>query len=761
MFASLPYIPGHPPTHPEPLSRYLPPLLEDVTSTWLRSHLSPGSWVLDPFGASSLAPIEAARAGFRLLVSANNPIARFLIELAANPPSEDDLRTALAHLAASRKGDERLELHLQNLYSTFCEQCGREIIAKEFIWERGANAPFGRIYECPYCGDSGERSTTPADEAHALKYSARGLHWARALERVAAAGDPDRAHAEEALSAYLPRSVYALFTLINKLEAFPTEFATGPIQGSAFQRNLAALLLIAFDKANTLWHYPIARERPKQLTVPPRFREKNIWMALEEAVEQLASSRPGVPLTVWPEQPPATGGVAIFEGRLRDLTDQLPRGPEIPFNAILAPFPRPNQAFWTLSALWAGWLWGRDAVGPFKSVLRRRRYDWAWHTTALHAALSNLNQLVSKNTPFFGLIGEVEPSFLSAVLVAAELADFRLQGQALRADSGQAQILWQVNAENEKVFESNHPRDISGLASAAAKDYLTERAEPAKYIHIHAASLSAIIDQGDLSSEERLPSESYTRIHEAFDEAFTYRRGFIRFGGSDKSLEVGQWWLQADREISGRSQPLADRVERLIAEQLIKNSITHISEVDATICTLMTGLYTPETELLLACLNSYGEEKPPGSGNWQLRAQDTPKARQEDIMAIRKSLINIGEQLGFTASEEYAVLWKDQPEKVAYAFFLTASAMFGRFLYNDTYPPTRSLIVFPGGRANLVAYKLRHDARINNALDQGWRIIKFRLIRRLAETPLLSNENIDEQLALDPLMDDAPQMRLL
>ncbi|MEJ2349907.1 MAG: hypothetical protein P8Y03_08985 [Anaerolineales bacterium] len=761
MFTSLPYITGNLPTHPEPLSRYLPPLLENVTTTWLQSHLAGGSWVLDPFGASPLAPIEAARSGYRILICANNPIARFLIELAANPPSEEDLSGALAQLAASRKGNERLEPHIQNLYSTYCEQCGREIIAKEFLWERGANAPFGRIYECLYCGDGGERSATPADEAKAMKFSSGGLHWARALERVAAPGDPDRAHAEEALATYLPRSVYVIFTLVNKLEGFPREISTGAVQGSGIQRNLAALLLIAFDKANTLWHYPIARERPKQLTVPPRFREKNIWMALEEAVEQLIRSKPGVPLTIWPEQPPETGGVAIFEGRLRGLKEELSLGPEIPISAILAPFPRPNQAFWTLSALWAGWLWGRDAVGPFKGVLRRRRYDWAWHTTALHAALSNLDELVSKNTPFFGLIGEVEPSFLSSVLIAAEIAGLKLLGQALRAESGQAQILWQVNTDKRRVAERDQTGETSGLASAAAKDYLAERAEPADYIHIHAASLSTIIDQGDVSSEAMLPSESYARMHEAFEEAFTYRRGFIRFGGSDKSLEVGQWWLQADREISRRSQPLADRVERLIVEQLIENSLTHRSELDATVCAHMTGLYTPEIELLLACLNSYGEERPPGSGNWQLRAQDTPKARQEDIVAIRRSLIHIGEQIGFKVVGESPVLWKEQPDKVAYAFFLTASAMFARFLYSEPYPPARSLIVFPGGRANLVAYKLRHDARIKNAIDRGWRMIKFRLIRRLAETHLLNRENIDEQLALDPLMEDAAQMRLL
>lgn len=761
MFASLPYIPGHPVASQEPLSRYLPPLSEGVASSWLESHVSPGTWILDPFGASPLVPAEAARAGFRVLVAANNPIARFLIELAANPPSEQDLRTALAYLAASRKGDERLELHIQNLYRTVCEQCGREIIAQEFIWEREANAPFGRIYECPYCGDNGERSTTSADEAEALRFSRGGLHWARALERVVAAGDPDRAHAEEALSAYLPRSVYALFTLINKLEAFPTEFVMDPAERPDVQRHLAALLLIAFDKANTLWHYPMARERPKQITVPSRFREKNIWLALEEAVEQLSSSAPRVPLAVWPEPPPATGGVVIFEGRLRDLRDQLSKGSEIQVNAIVAPFPRPNQAFWTLSALWAGWLWGRDAVGPFRSVLRRRRYDWAWHTTALHAALANLNDFVTKNTSFFGLIGELEPNFLSAILAATNLAGFELQGLALRADRGRAQIVWQINSERRRAIGKNRPPDISLLASTAAENYLTNRAEPARYIQIHAASLSAIVDQGEISPEEGPPSEYYARIHEAFDQAFTFRKGFVRFGGSDKTLETGQWWLREYGEISRKSQPLADRVERSIAEHLIRNPTTTFSDVDSAVCSTITGLYTPESELVLTCLDSYGEEGPPESGNWHLRAQDTLRARHKDMVAIRKSLVSSGEQIGFITAEQNPVLWKEQSGKVAYAFFLTASAMFARFLFDDLYAPSRSLIVFPGGRANLVAYKLRHDARMKNALEQGWRMIKFRLVRRLAETPLLNRENLDEQLALDPLMDDDPQMRLL
>jgi hypothetical protein len=89
--------------------------------------------------------------------------------------------------------------------------------------------------------------------------------------------------------------------------------------------------------------------------------------------------------------------------------------------------PRPNQAFWTLCALWTGWLWGREAAGPFKSVLRRRRYDWSWHTTALSATLSNLAPLIIPGIPLFGIIAETEPGFLTAVMTAADITGFNLQ----------------------------------------------------------------------------------------------------------------------------------------------------------------------------------------------------------------------------------------------------------------------------------------------------------------------------------------------
>ena len=112
-----PYIPGMIPAEPGPLARFTPPLEDGVISAWLSRHAPAGSWVLDPFGFSSRLVLEAARAGYRVLVTVNNPITRFLLEMSANPPLETDFKAALADLASAKKGEERFGAHLQSLYS--------------------------------------------------------------------------------------------------------------------------------------------------------------------------------------------------------------------------------------------------------------------------------------------------------------------------------------------------------------------------------------------------------------------------------------------------------------------------------------------------------------------------------------------------------------------------------------------------------------------------------------------------------------------
>lgn len=475
-----------------PLSRYLPPLPGEVTQAWANRIAPASAWLLDPLAASPRFPVQLAGGGMRVLVTAGNPIVRFLLDLAAHPPTESDLRAALSDLAIARKDDERLELRLQNLYQTDCAACNQKIPAEFFTWESKSGALLSKTYTCPACGDMGERPASEEDLKRAAQWShSEGLHRARALERIAALDDPDRVHAEEALRLYLPRAVYAFGTLINRLDGISTS--------DERRRCLVALTLYALDQCNNLWPHETERPRPRQLSLSGTFREHNAWLALEKGIPFWTRFSPveqtEIAHSLWPEELPENGGLSIYEGPLREAAPQLA---EIPFTALVGIIPRPNQAFWTLSALWAGWLWGRAAVAPFKAVLRRRRYDWQWHAEALRALFKTLAQTVPKNTPFYALIPEIEPDFLSAVFLGATASGWQVQACEYEKNSELATITFlQKKTANKKAS----PPDLN-FTRRALRQTLAKRAEPADYLSLHLAVLSALAKKNHLIFHE-------------------------------------------------------------------------------------------------------------------------------------------------------------------------------------------------------------------------------------------------------------------
>jgi hypothetical protein len=762
------------------LGRFLPPIPEGIGAAWLRGQFPAGAWVLEPFGAAPRLTVEAARAGYRVLAAINNPIARFLLELHANPPTESELRTALADLAVAQKAGERLEPLLRGLYRSECAVCHQPVEVQAFIWERQASAPGGVIYHCPHCKENYERPASAQDTARAGRFTSGELHRARALERVTPLDDPDRAYAEEALEMYLPRTLYALVTLVNKLESFPP----------ARRRSLAALLLAVFDQSNVLWPHPAARHRPRQLTTPPRFLEKNIWLALEGAIHTWTASlgatagpNSPLPVTSWPNIPPESGGICIFEGRLKDLADQerLTGEPVIATGAALAALPRPNQAYWTLSALWAGWLWGHAANASFKSVLHRRRYDWEWHTEALYSAMRNLHLLLAPGTPIMGLIGETEPGFLSAALLSAELAGFDLQDMALRLDEGQAQILWkrsEVDPAERRPPAGARAQNLPAAIQAAVQDHLRQIGEPASYPHLQAAALVSLVQSHRLltaEGPESAAAERFKQLAAGLEEAFVLPNAFSRYGGSSRSLETGVWWLPgeaAQRRLiraTGPQVSFTDRIEMEIVRLLQKNPGISFEQMDQILCAAFTGLLTPSRELIQECLASYGVEHPPGSREWHLRPEDAPATRRADLESMKSLLSSTGTRLGYqvelveTGDGRFYQKWTEPGRGAASHFFVIASAMLGSVVFSQPGEdfPTRQIIVLPGGRARLVEYKLNRDPRLRAALQEGWRLIKFRHLRRLADDLGLERENLEKLLDLDPLANRDPQLPLL
>jgi hypothetical protein len=714
--------------------------------------------------------LEAARAGYRVLVTVNNPITRFLLEMSANPPTETDFKAALADLASSKKGEERLGAHLQSLYLTPCEKCGNEIYADAFLWRKGESAPYARVYTCPHCEDSGEREANPLDIEKARKIATTdALHRSRAFERVVALEDEDRIYAEEAIEYYLPRPLYFLTTVINRIDSLNLT--------PERRRALNALILIACDAGNTLWDHPSERRRPKQLNVPNQFREHNLWMQLERAIHRWTETASPVVIASWPEKLPENGGICIYEGRLKELAEEVKKA--IPIKAVIGSLPRPNQAFWTLSALWSGWLWGREAVEPYKPALRRRRYDWAWNATASNAAFTHLFGLLHLGTPFFALLSEPEPSFLTSALTAASAAGFDLQSVALRTEHDPIQLVWTCGEHLKRQPNAAEIEDVR----EAIYTHLLERAEPASYLHVHAAGLIALARPHALKQRDQEFDEALRSTHSLIQRALEEDPRFVHYSNGE-SVDTGLWGLSdvtlsaakslahGSRDSSPRShrpeavsplrgendmkESLADRVEVAVVTFLQRHPNSIFREVEQDLYPRFPGLLTPSQGMIYAVLSSYASKV---DGLWKLRPEDLAAARRHELDTITELIESIGRRMGYsTAKQEKNYIWEQNGE-IGRTFYILASALIGRALAETPYPPEKTVIVIPGGRAALATYKAQRDPALAARIKEV-QVVKYRLLRTLIELPVLTRETFEEQIAGDPLEKSKSQMIL-
>jgi hypothetical protein len=732
--------PGTPPARSGPLSRFLPPLDIGSTTRALEALDAEGEYLLDPFGSSPTFLLEAARRR-GVVVAANNPVTRFVLRRTVLPFRLTDLQSALAHLSAAAMDGTRLEPFMLDLYRSECGRCGRPVAVDTFVWERELDVPVLKVYACTQCGHSGEEPTTPGDRERALAYPRRGLPYARALEQAASADDPDRQNVEAALSVYPGRALYGLITLVNKLEQLGLEEAS--------REAAQALFLSAFESVNSLWGYPEGRTRPRQLVASPRFREDNVWRALERGLDEWALADPELEWMEWPAQAlPGPGKMAVFPGPVRELAETLPSGGRPLVATVL---PRPNQAYWTLSALWASWLWGREAAAPIKVVLRRRRYDWVWHAGALKNAIQALAPALPESTVLLGLMPEAEPGFVSAALAGFDSAGCRLTGRSLRMTDGQAQFAWVVERRPPPAA-SSQPMRRAIVTSAVS--FLRAYGEPATFATLHAVVWS------DLAAA-RLPGAWWDHesgpplqvINDVLEGLLAEPETFVRLEGK-ADPESGLYWLYDPRGAAG---PLSDRIEVAVLAEVQRAEEIEALGLEARLCRTFRGAHTPDRRLVAACLSSYASEEAPG--HWRLRPEDALPARQSDLSEVRRQVEGLGGQLGYEVRSTGFIQWVKPDGEAQFVFQVQDTAAIGEAMAAGVTPPR--IVVLPGGRAALIAEKERRDPRWRAWLAAGGRVVKFRHIRRLAAESTLQPANFDSRLGIDPPEHADPQLPLL
>lgn len=731
---NVPYISGSGPPPKLPLGRFLPPVPKGMVTAWCRENLHSGDWVLEPFGFNPLIPIEIALAGHPVLVAVNNPIQAFMLQVIASAPKKGELVAALQDLAVSSKGEDRMEPYIRSLYQVTCADCHRQIEADAFLWRKGEDKPYAVQVDCPFCGVKGEQAITEETLGEIAPLPPFRLHQARALNRITSKDDPLRSQVRNALNAYPARPLIVLQTIINKLESLE--------QTPRRRELLTALILSAADRGNTLWAYPTPRDRPRQIVVPPVFQEKNLWKVMENAIDSWQVLDGPIPLLEWEGAFPGSPCILRYQGRIKEL-NPLP-SENIP--AIVTAIPRPNQAFWTLAALWTGWIWGQNAVAPIRQVLSRQRYDWNWHTYALRSVVESLHSMSSSSTHIWTIIAENEPMLLLASLLAGASCGFKLTSFAQSIDDQLAQAQWDYVPDQPEHIQPHHALEA---ARKAAVSYLQQRAEPAAYQQVYAAAVAGMAYEKKLAVETLLenPNQAASETNSLIETVFKEPGNLYRISGGTASIDTGEWWLVGARETG---IPLIDRVETVIFDHLVRERRTSSEAVKACVYQALPGIFTPEDDVLLNCAVSYAELTDPVSRSWELREHELPESRQADLEAISNALRQIGQQLGYQIQGKNPMVWMDDDESIpAYRFHILSTACF-HACFQEQQKAKNSVLVIPGSRANLLAYKKQRDPLLKDRLDRQFLVMKYRLVRDLEANPFLSRELFKDQILADP-----------
>ncbi|CAG0936562.1 hypothetical protein TFLX_05443 [Thermoflexales bacterium] len=696
-----------------------------VARAAIEQYTRPGDVILDPF-VSGLGVIQAAlELGRKVIAASFNPINALAIRATLWPT---DARAAFTHLEDALKAAHRLQESVLRFYQASCPTCGNPASGQHFIWDRERRQPVEKHVRCPVCGENAGH-IEDQDLKELKKMDARGLPFWVLHGRVVDRNHEDADRVGDVLDAYTPRAQSALSDILLKFKAL----------SEADRSALRPALLATLDACTSL-HTPDETRYPSGLKPPARFIEKNVWRELERQVSILPSTPAALPRVATLDElfASSTPAVCLQVLPARELAKRLP---ERSISLLVTHPPLPRPGFWSLSAVWAAWLWGKQSslVDHLLPLLSRKRTNWDWQWRAMGAGL-NVLKPAHRDEARLVMSFPAEEAILDSVALAA--AHARLQAEALVCDPlDGVRGTWQVGQAVRAAAQDEVLRHI-----------LHERAEPTHELVLRTGLLTAWGQTQTLSEIAQQVEGEQTplavlrgQLEQAFDATTIYE------------IEPHRFWLtQPPRPLL----PLADRVEHHVRDLLRTRAEWHGDDLLQQVYRDFPDHLTPDRALVATVIHSYAEdihfEHTPLA---VLRAEDQVEARQGEVDEVCQLLAQIGERLGIEVSlalpegEQRQIVWSQSGETI-YTFILQTTA--------DVLPLLRAdsgVLIIPGGRATLLQYKIARDARLRQT---PWQVLKCSSLRRAAQQSDLALTTFPLAFGLEPPIEQpAMQIQLL
>ncbi len=672
-----------------------------------------------------------------LIAVSPDPLALLALAVPMHTGIAAEVATACTRLLDAPYRGRPWGQYLQRIYDTSCPACWRPTMALAFRWQGAPPALVARTVACPHCGYQGEALAEAEDRARAAEIEpGRGLFW-EMMERVLPVGDPLRPRVEQVTQFYTPRNLWALWQSLRILRDLRLD--------QALRRGLQWLLARALWLGSSLadqpaWLWQTGLRRPR------RFGERNLFLVLHEEVQRLQKQavRPGLAVHLvqrWPEQ---WAGMSTVRAGL-----------------VLAAVPPPLPVYWLLRVAWSGWLFGREAVTPLLDLLTLRPGDWDFWQRRLRRSFQALWQALAPGGQLavqWRWRRDEDPS--AAVLAA--LPPLREPLRVAMSAAGEYVALAVVTkpAPSPVVRTAPATAEVAAMAATAMREVVTQYGEPLP---------AAVLRPHILAAWQRaglpvMPGEVEADL-EAVLDPLSPPPGLVVFGSAGTPWEPGDtafWWLD---EPPAAWQPASDRSEmaflQLVQEQLYPDAEALVGALTLA----LPALLPPDRPWVEALMASYLDSTATGL---TLKSQDDPSRRRQECEELARSLVSIGEQMGFAAATWWedglwTVEWQREGRRRA-GFVVTSTTALTPRLWRSRVPipGLARFLVLPGSRAGLVQWRLDHQPLWAAALAAGgWTVIPFRRLRELLASPDEKPDHWLAQLGLEPITSVHPeQMRL-
>jgi len=423
--------------------------------------------LFDPIGNQPFLLADLADEGANIVSVPVNPLDRLILECLFDPPPQNLGNNWLSKFFNLRVGEQRLDQHIHSLFYSTCQSCGKAIEVNFFVRDGTNNELIGKSYHCD-CGLSGTQPVNDQDRLLDENWRrSDGLYRTRVTGLFAGLNGISDQDILDVLTIYSPKALYAIELISQKI--------IQSVDKNQQKYYLLALVYIA-DSINSLWNISNQIELPKLIYRPKRMIEFNFWTAIEESanlLNELAKFTPRI------HESSHSDGFAsgITVNKWVRLKDKQPMPP----TSIVAVVPRPNQAYWSLSALWSRWLLNLPRDEVFLRSIARKKVDWDWFYEASAALMRRVAGIAESKPPINFILSENEPDYIASFMFAMNNENVWLEEYSIQTLSNSLVLRCRIGKPVTVYTNETVSRSKPDYLKQVVDQYLTTKGSPVPY----------------------------------------------------------------------------------------------------------------------------------------------------------------------------------------------------------------------------------------------------------------------------------------